>query len=190
MADATYSTANYERMGPTLLAAQPIGKDRPQKEAKNWGRIFEHLESRLAMLRNWRYSWWSYWSVLAQYFDPKRYTWLVVANKMWRGSPLNDSIIDSTGLQALRTCAAGMWSGLTNPSRPWLKLGSADPGIDLDADAKTWLESTEESLYTVFAQSNFYDIMAQAFRDEAMIGTAPVICYEDFEDVARFYLPC
>jgi Bacteriophage head to tail connecting protein len=191
MADVAYANANYEHMGPTLLAQQPPNaSDRAQKDAKNWDRIFQHLESRLGMLRNWRYSWWAYWAVLAQFFDPKRYTWLVVANKMWRGSPLNDSIIDSTGLQALRTCAAGMWSGLTNPSRPWLKLESADPGIDLDADAKTWLESTEESLYTVFAQSNFYDIMAQAFRDEAMIGTAPVICYEDFEDVARFYLPC
>jgi Bacteriophage head to tail connecting protein len=177
--------------GPTLLSQLPASNDnKPQKEAADWNRIFSHLESRLGMLRNWRYSWWAYWSVLAQFFNPRRYHWVIVANRMWKGSALNDAIIDSTGLQALRTCAHGMWSGLTNPSRPWLKLDKALPWLELDADAKDWLEDAEQRCSTVLAQSNFYTEMAQAFEDLTLFGTAPPIIYEDAEDVIHLYLPC
>ena len=181
---------NYEMMGPTLLARQKItSSTKPDKEPEWWQPLYNHLEARFNMLRNWRYSWWIYWRVLAEFFAPRRYVWLVVANKMWRGNPINDAIIDSTGLQALRICAAGMWSGLTNPSRPWVKLDRALPWIELDADAKAWIEDTQERIYTVLAGSNFYTTMAQAFQDLALIGTAPPIIYEDFQDIIRLYLP-
>jgi hypothetical protein len=115
---------------------------------------------------------------------------LVVANRMSRGDPINDQIIDSTGTLAVRTCAAGMWTGLTSPSRPWFKLGIGLPFDQLDADGKEWLEDTEQRIYAVLAQSNFYTTMAQAFQDVTVFGTAPVIIYEDSEDVIRCYLPC
>jgi hypothetical protein len=186
---AAGETAPYESMSPTLLAQQPpTSPESRKKPTSGWSTIYAHLESRMTMLRNWRYSWWTYWAVLAQFFDPKRYIWLVVPNRMWRGSPINDSIIDSTGQLALRTCAAGMWTGLTSPSRPWFKLGIGLPWVELAADAKAWLEDTEQRIYTVLGQSNFYSIMAQAFRDLALIGTAPILIYEDFEDVIRLYL--
>ena len=38
--------------------------------------------------------------------------------------------------------------------------------------------------------SNFYTTMAQAFEDVSCFGTAPVVIYEDSEDVIRCYLPC
>jgi hypothetical protein len=177
--------------GPTLLSRlHATSSDKPDKEAEDWNRIFTHLEARLGMLRNWRYSWWAYWAILAQFFNPRRYHWVIVANRMWKGSPLNDSIIDSTGLQALRTCAHGMWSGLTNPSRPWLKLDKALPWMELDPDAKDWIDDTTQRCETVLAQSNFYTEMAQAFEDLTLFGTAPPIIYEDAEDVIHLYLPC
>src|ERR1700728_282524 len=151
------ATANYEQMGPTLLAQQPVTMPlNPQKEKKNWTRIYQHLESRLNMLRNWRYARWAYWAVLARFFLPSRYLFLVTPNRMWRGSPVNDAIIDSTGLQAVRTCASGMWSGMTNPARPWLKLDKALPWVELDPDAKAWIEDTLERVYAIMSQSNFY----------------------------------
>lgn len=181
----------YTEMTPSLLSQQPVTDDyKIQKEVGWWDTVFVHLEARLGMLRSWRYSWWSFWSVLARFFDPKRYIWIVVANKMSRGDYLNDAIIDSTGLLAVRTCAAGMWSGLTSPSRPWFKLSSALPQVEIDADGKAWLEDTDQRINTVLAQSNFYSTMHQAYRDETIFGTAPVIIYEDAEDVVRFYLPC
>jgi hypothetical protein len=188
---AAAGTAYYEIASPTLLVQQKVEPPvEPQKEQKNWQRVYAHLESRLQMLRNWRYAWWVHWSWLAQFFQPQRYVWLVVANRMWRGNPINDQIIDSTGLLAVQTCASGMWSGLTNPARPWLKLGPALPWVELDADGKDWYEDAEERLYTVLAQSNWYRTMAQAFADLTVFGTAPVVIYQHYQKVIHCFLPC
>lgn len=182
--------APYEEMGPSLLAQQPPSLSKATAPGKNWGSIFAYLEARMGSLRTWRWSWWSYWAVIATFILPRRYHWLVVANRMTKGAPINDAIIDSTATLAMQTCAAGLWTGLTSPSRPWFKLGIALPWVQLSPDAKEWLEDTEQRINTVLAQSNFYNTMAQAFQDVATFGTAPVIIYEDFEDVIRCYLPC
>ncbi|MEI6282791.1 MAG: portal protein [Alphaproteobacteria bacterium] len=184
------NTVHYEEMSPTLLAAQPPSTERPAPKTKEWSRIYAHLEGRLQSLRNWRYSWWIYWQVLAQFILPRRFKWLITANTMWRGSPLNNSIIDSTATLAMQTCASGLWTGLTSPSRPWFKLGIALPWVELDADGKAWIEDTEQRVYAVLGQSNFYNAMASAFQDVATFGTAPIIIYEDAEDVIRIYNPC
>lgn len=188
-----FATAPYETMSATILAQQPpVPRDRQKTFAPDfaWDQIFTHLEGRLAMLHNWRWSWWSHWQRLAEYFLPRRSIWLVVANRMWKGAPINDAIIDSTATLAMLTCAGGMWSALTNPTRSWFKLGTALPMVEIDADGKEWLEDTEQRMFAVLAGSNFYTTMAQGFQDLSTFGTAPVIIYEDYEDIVRFYLPC
>lgn len=182
-------SAPYEESSASLLTQQPLTTAAP-KDAQNWISIYNHLESRLLAMRSWRWSWWSAWSILAQFFVPKRYLWVVVANRQNKGSPLNESIVDSTGTLAVRTCRSGMWTGLTSPSRPWFKLDIGLPWIKLEPDGQAWLEDTQQRIYTVLKQSNFYNIMAQAFEDVVVFGTAPPIIYEDFEDVIRLYLPC
>ena len=187
---SSYENAAYEAMGPTLLAMQPLTpKKAPEQDALDWKVAFSKLEGRLGSLMTWRYSWWFHWGRLAEYFNPRRYTWLVTPNRMWRGAPINDQINDSTGLQAVRTCAAGLWTGLTSPSRPWFAIELAHDGDTLDAEGKIWIEDTQEKIYNVLARSNFYTVMAQAFEDVTVFGTAPVVMYEDFEDVLRCYLP-
>lgn len=176
--------------GDNLLFRQPVAN--PGKlpaDIKDWPLMFRHLESRLTAMRGWRYPWWVHWSSLTQYFNPKRFEWLVTANRASKGNPVNDTIIDSTGLMAVRTCANGMWSGLTSPSRPWFSIHIALPWVKPDALAQEWLEDTQERLYSVLAGSNFYTILAQAFEDVVVIGTAPIILFEDNEKVFQLYLP-
>ena len=181
----------YENMGPTLLAQQPptISNDNEQKNAKNWPALYSHLETTFTALRNWRYSWWAHWSILAEFFLPRRYQWLVTANRMWKGAPINDSIIDASGLIAVRTCAAGIWTGLTSPSRPWMKIDVGAPWIEKDDEAKEWLEDSTRRVLEVFKSSNFYTSMAQGDQDVTVFGTSPIICYEDKQDIVRFYVP-
>ena len=182
--------AHYQDMSVSLLSMQPVSPRNQKAVDPDWGAIYDHCESRLQSLRAWRWSAWAYWEVLARYFLPRRYKWVITANRMNKDLPVNDSIKDSTGLMAVRTAAGGMWSGLTSPSRPWFKLANALPWLKLEADAAEWLKDTQDRIYTVLAQSNFYTIMAQAFKDEIVFGTAPIICYEDFDRVVSFYLPC
>lgn len=182
--------AAYQEMGPTFLAeASVVEKIDVQKPWRDWSVCFTALESRLYSMRTWRYSWWTHWSMLAAYFLPRRYIWLVQANRQTRGSPINDAIIDSTGALAVNICASGLWTGLTSPSRPWFKLG-VQTWEALDGEGQAWLEDTQKRVYAVLAGSNFYTTMAQAFQDVTVFGTAPVIMYEDDQTVLRCYLPC
>jgi hypothetical protein len=184
-------SAPFDDMSVSLLAAQPISRapDR-EPEALVWTVFFSHLEASLQSMRSWRWGFWAFWEVLARFFLPRRYKWVITPNKFDRGLPVNDHIKDSTGLMAVRTCAGGMWTGLTSPSRPWFKIANALPWLNLDADAEAWLKDTQDRVNAVLAQSNFYSTMHNAFKDEIVFGTAPVICYEDEDDAVRFYLPC
>lgn len=186
-----FSHAFYENMSTNLLASQPVTKNKvDQKADKNWNIAFSKLESLLSSDRMWRYSWWAYYNVLGRYLLPFRDKFLVVANRMSRGSPINDAIIDSTGLMSARTCASGFFTGVMNPAKTWFELGVGSPGTEVDDETKAWLDDTQEKAVIVLAQSNFYQTMHQACHDLVVFGTAPVLMYEDAQDVIRLYLPC
>lgn len=186
------NTASYQMMSDTLLAQQPPSMERRKKPGPvSWGVLYNHLETRRNGLRSWRWSWLLHWQVLAAFFLPRRWQWLnIVANRMWRGAPINDQIIDSTPLQAVRTCAAGLWTGLMSPSRTWFQFGVALPWVQIDEEAKAWLEDVGKRIDVVLHQSNWYIQCAQMFQDTVVFGTSPMIIYEDPEDVIRCYLPC
>lgn len=184
--------APYERMGATLLTAQPLSAPEPN-EAAEWEPLFNHLERRMAGLRSWRWTWLDTWRQLGTYFLPRRskaWQGQIIANQYSRGTYLNDAIIDSTGCLAATTCASGMWSGLTNPARPWFGFAPAVSNVELDEEGKQWLEKAASQILAVLARSNFYSTMAQFFQDVTVFGTSPIIIYEDDEDVIRCYLPC
>lgn len=182
-------TVFYEKSSPTLLTEQlsPINNGEPVQEW--WAELRQHLEARLALLRNWRLSWWQHWALLAEYILPRRYHWLIVPNTMNRGFAINQHIVDPTGTQAMRVCASGMMSGLCSPSRPWFKFKVRGMS-DLDQDAKVWLDEVESRMYEIFAGSNFYDSMAQMFEDLVTFGTAPLLMYEDVVEIIRLQNPC
>lgn len=182
--------AIYERTGPAFLSRQPAAMPKPTVPSAEWPQLFGYLQSRLSMMYNWRLSWWEHWALLAQYILPRRYHWLITPNTMSRGFPINQAIVDPTGTQAMRVCASGLMSGLTSPSRPWFKLKPRGQGTDLDQAASLWFEQVESRIYEVMAGSNFYDSMAQMYEDLVVFGTAPVIYYEDEQDILRCYNPC
>lgn len=202
MADGTPASgkfAVYEKSGPALLSQQPNEIDRVAlAQTPAWNKLSGHCEARMAALRNWRLSWIEHWALLSQYILPRRNIWLSqgamnqpAPNSMVRGLPINQSIVDPTGTQAMRICAAGMMSGLTSPSRPWFKLkaGTQRNGQEPDRDAKVWFEAVEDVIYGIMAGSNFYDALVQHWEDLTTYGTAPVIIYEDADDIIRCYNP-
>jgi Bacteriophage head to tail connecting protein len=183
-------TAAYEDSGPALLSAQPLTRKPDPISDPKWDTLFTLCEAKLASLRSWRWSKWALWQVLGRYFQPFRNIWIVVANKMTRGHYVNEAIIDSTGLQSIRTAAGGIWSGLTSSFRPWFKIDLALPWLELDEDGKAWLQDTQDRIYAAMAGSNFYAQLAQAFKDLVTFGTTIVIIYEDFQQLIRLYVPC
>lgn len=148
----------------------------------------KHVEQRLSGLRNARTQWWAHWGELGTFILPRRNRWLVSPNAR-RGGEINNQIVRSTATRAARICASGMMAGITSPSRPWFRL--ALPGVSMDDSnpVRIWLDCVTKQMMAVFAASNYYTSKASQFQDLCVFGTAPLLIYEDFEDVIRCYNP-
>lgn len=156
-------------------------------DATMWLR--QHLDGMLIGLRTSRYSWWVHWSLLAVYVLPRRYLWLVTPNRATAGSPINDEIIDNTCTIAARTLASGMMSGITSPTRPWMRFTIGDHSLADQTPVKLWLDQVRDMMLLVMSESNYYTAKATQYLDLVVFGTAPMIIYEDFDDVIRCFNP-
>lgn len=147
-----------------------------------------YAEAKLAGARTARYSWLLHWRELADFILPRRYRWLITANTMQRGSPINGNIIDSSATLAARTLAGGMTAGITSPTRPWFKFKIE--GYENDNEVQDWLAVCTKRMMAVFQASNFYTAMAMMYTDLVVFGSACVIIYEDYENVIHCFNPC
>ena len=135
-------------------------------------KLKSQCESRLIGLRNNRYSWWSHARELADYILPRRYRWLITPNMQWRGSQINQHILDSTGTLAARNLASGMMSGISSPSRPWSKLKINRIDSTQTSPTSLWLAECERMMLLIFHESNLYNSLAIIYFDLVVFGTA------------------
>ena len=194
------SVSHYVNSSPMLLAQQsPTQGKKPNfMPVENWQSMYAHVSAKLNSLYAWRQTWWSTnWNDIARYIAPRRSLFLTqgsgglpTPNSMMRGVPINNQIVDPAATLALRYCAGGMASNLAGPQRPWFKVIPLMQGVELDDDARKWIEDTENRIYGVLSISNFYNQFVQECEDIAAYGTSPAIIYEDEENVIRVHVPC
>ncbi len=152
----------------------------------------DKLKSRINMMRQVRLSWWSHWAELAEFILPRRFRWLIQRNSWntWnRGSPINQRILNSTATLALRNCGSGLMAGTTSPARPWFRMTVPDPDIAEDIEVQQWCEDVTKRMMRIMAGSNYYTAKATQYVDLPLFGTAPMLIYEDDEDVIRCFNP-
>lgn len=148
----------------------------------------KHAENRFPGLRAARQPWDAHYAELARYILPRRHRWFLTGNaNPARIKYMNAEIYDPTGTLAARNLASGLMSGNTSPTRPWFKFKIK--GLESNAAVALWLAESERRMMHVFHDSNFYDSMAIMYFDLVVFGTAPVLIYEDYEDVIRCYNP-
>lgn len=146
------------------------------------------LKATVSAMKTDRLPWWQHWRDLADYFLPRRYTWLLSKTEAAKRATRNVNILDGTGTQAARTLASGMMNGITSPARPWFKLSV--PGADADdMELRVWLDEIARRMLLVMAQSNFYNAMAVTYLDLAIFGTSAMLIYEDRKNVFRCFNP-
>jgi hypothetical protein len=102
----------------------------------------------------------------------------------------DQAIVDRTATICGDVCAAGLMAGLTDPDRDWLKLGPAIPGFELDQAGQQWYEDVAERYNYILTHCNFYDAQAQHYNDLVFFGTAPIIDYEDADEILHCFTPC
>lgn len=147
------------------------------------------LKASLGAMQSERLPFWTLWRELADYYLPRRYTWLQTDAERKIRNAKNPFILDGTGTLAARTLASGMMNGVTSPSRPWFKLRIN--GFDDDAEnaARIWLDEVSRRMLLVMAESNFYNAIAVLYLDLVVFGSASMLIYEDRESVIRCFNP-
>lgn len=145
--------------------------------------------ARMESMRGFRVPYWSYWAALAEVYYPQKYKFFVTPNNYSRGAPINQAIVDETGLLAARTLATGLLSGLTSPTKPWFRLGLAGAQDIPEGPIKSWLAECTRRMQEVYSKSNLYAMLGTAYHQLGVFGSAALIQYEDPEDVVRFFNP-
>jgi len=126
-----------------------------------------------------------HWRDLNDYVSPRKARWYVSDRN--KGDRRNQKIIDSTATFSLRTCQSGMHAGMTNPARPWVRLGVPDPDLNEYAPVKAWLHTVTQRMLTIFSQTNLYNALPVHYGCKALFATAATAVLDDEDDLFRCY---
>ena len=145
--------------------------------------LTKKLLSRFDRLKSQRQNWETHWQEVADYMMPRKAD---VTKQRARGDKRTEMIFDSSPLQAVELLAASLHGMLTNPSTPWFTLKFKNDDINSDEEAKLWLESATESMYTAFNSSNFQQEIFELYHDLITFGTSCMYVQEDDREVLKF----
>ena len=141
------------------------------------------LLSRFDRLKTQRQNWESHWQEVADYMQPRKAD---VTKTRSKGDKRTELIFDGSPLQSVELLSASLHGMLTNPSTPWFSLKFKDQGMEGEDEAKAWLESATEVMYSAFNQSNFQQEIFELYHDLITFGTAAMFIEEDDEDNLKF----
>ena len=145
--------------------------------------LTKSLLSRFERLEGQRQNWETHWQEVADYMQPRKAD---VTKQRARGDKRMEMIFDSSPIQAVELLAASLHGMLTNPSTPWFTLRFKDEDIDNEDEAKLWLESSTDAMYTAFNRSNFQQEIFELYHDLITFGTASMFIEEDDDDLIKF----
>lgn len=178
---ALHALLGTAHQGPPL----PAG-DRPEAEERLALRV-PALARRYRALLERRSPWDTAWESLAEHFLPTRFR----TDDSPDDRPLlNRSLVDATGILAMRTLAAGLQGGMTSPARPWFRLALDDPELSRSHAGQRYLDEVEARMRVVLQRCNFYNAMHTIYAELGTFGTAFVFELADLRHGFRFVPLC
>lgn len=96
-------------------------------------------------------------------------------------------LADATATEALDTLGAGMLGGMTSPARQWFRLTTRSPKLDEATEVKEWLADVQREMLMVFAKSNVYQALNNAYLELATFGTACMIALPSSDHVIHLH---
>lgn len=147
----------------------------------------QRLNQRHEALKTERSTWLDTWREIAEHMRPRAFReQRSDANK---GTKKHQSIINFTPLEAARTLASGMMTGITSPARPWFRLSiTGSPDISNSPGVKVWLSEVEKVLRQALARSNIYNGLHLVYADLGPFAVTAMLIEPDGEDGARAYV--
>jgi hypothetical protein len=132
------------------------------------------LARRYETLKSERQNWITAWDSVAEAFSPYGYRPGQARDIATRQAILNDKILETCGVQATRTLAAGMQGGMTSPARPWFRLRFQGEETN-DQMGGGWLQDVEDRMQNIFHKSNLYNALHVLYLDMGLYGTGVMV---------------
>lgn len=146
-------------------------------------KLHKYITQRNEALKTERSHYEGDWRELSDFVLGSRGRFLVEDGKTGRNR--NERLYNETAKQAAHILAAGMQAGITSPARPWFKLATPDPEMMEYGPVKEWLDEVQQIMLTVFARSNFYNVMQNIYLELGVFGGGCAGIYENFDKVIR-----
>lgn len=141
------------------------------------------ITRRYEALKTERSGWDTAWASLAELFLPCR--WRSDSDETAHKSPkLNGRLVNSAGVLAMRTLAAGMQGGMTSPVRPWFRLVLKDKEGGGPSGLNAWLDEVTQRMQSILHKSNFYNAVHGLYADLGTFGTALLIETADADGIS------
>lgn len=108
------------------------------------------------------------WRNITNFIRPNRGRYLYDSQEQ---SARPTSLVNSTPAEASRTLQAGMVSGASSPAYQWFMFEYDDPQLKDWGPAREHLEVRQQIVYSLLANSNFYQSLQTLYGDSADFGT-------------------
>ena len=130
--------------------------------------------------------WYPQWRDLSTYCNPTRGFFYDTRPNVGKKID-HQTVIDSCAEDDFGTLASGMLSGLTSPSRPWVRpeLDTQDKDLMEYTPVKEWLDDLQKWLLDTYQKSNVYGSLYSIYEEVGTFGTACGFLQEDYNSVVR-----
>ncbi len=140
----------------------------------------KRYDGRHGQLKNKRRRWESTWLDIGDKMLPYRLSFNPA--KRNSGDRNDKAIINSTPYECVDACAAGIHSGITNPTRDWWSLAVEPAEIGELHQVRMWLESVQRICDAILLQSNWYQVLADGVWPEGCTICTAAVFMEESEE--------
>ena len=156
----------------------------PQNPAREKRR---HLDARWVALKNERSTWLTKWEDHSRHMRPRGFR--RNRSEVNKGDNKHQDVINFVPLEAARTLASGMMTGITSPARPWFRLTlPSEPELGESQAVKEWLDQVTRELLLMLARSNLYKALYLVYADLGPFCTSCMLVEADDVDGVRAYV--
>lgn len=131
------------------------------------------VRQRFQELKDQRSQWEPLWQDIRDYVVPD--LGVFPGEEQTEGGKRYARLYDAEATCCADILAAGLLSGVSSPSRPWLKLTTMDPDLDKVPGVKEYLAELEHRMLLRFAKAEAYNALHQSYVELAAFGQACTI---------------
>ena len=112
------------------------------------------------------------WKELCDFVLPDAGNFSAESGNARDGEKRFGKLLDAEATHCADILAAGLLTGVSSPSRPWLRLTTLDQDLDNSQNVKEWLARVEELMLMIFAKAEVYNQLHQSYLELPVFGTS------------------